>query len=72
MPTPAAKDTTLLWQILTIPEEDLPLAEAFDTLTESIGLPKDPGYLGIDGDMLRLIFQAARAIRDKYVLSRLT
>ena len=58
-------------QILKIPEEELPSAKTFDSLLESVGLPKDPGYLGIDRDMLRLTFAATRDIRDKYVLSRL-
>ncbi len=58
-------------QILKILEEELPSGEALDKLLESVGLPKEPGYLGIDKDMLRLTFQATRDIRDKYVLSRL-
>ena len=58
-------------QILKILEEELPSPEAFDRLLDSVGLPKDPAYLGIDKEKLCLSFQATRDIRDKYVLSRL-
>ena len=58
-------------QILKILEEELPSSEAFDRLLESVGLPKGPGYLGIDKEKLCLTFRATRDIRDKYVLSRL-
>lgn len=57
--------------ILNILEEELPSQAALDELMEQVGLPKDPGYLGIDRDMLQLTFAATRDIRDKYVLSRL-
>ena len=58
-------------QILEILEEELPSPEDFDSLLDSVGLPKNPGYLGIDKKLLTLSFQATRDIRDKYVLSRL-
>ena len=58
-------------KILKILEEELPSPEDFDRLLDSVGLSKDPGYLGIDKKLLTLSFQATRDIRDKYVLSRL-
>ena len=50
---------------------ELPAAEELDALMKSVGLPLEPGYLGIDRQTLQQTFRATKDIRDKYVLSRL-
>jgi len=57
--------------ILQILAQELPDAEELDRLMKSVGLPLEPGYLGIDRQTLQQTFRATKDIRDKYVLSRL-
>lgn len=58
-------------EILQIIDEELPDAKALAELLDSIEAPKSLDAIGIDADMLPLIFAATKDIRDKYVLSRL-
>ena len=57
--------------ILQIIDEELPCAHELETILEQIDAPKTLTAIGIDADMLPVIFAATKDIRDKYVLSRL-
>lgn len=57
--------------ILQIINEELPSARKLEAILEQIDAPKTLTSIGIDEDMLPVIFAATKDIRDKYVLSRL-
>lgn len=57
--------------ILKIMEEELPTSSELGTLLETIGAPRTLAEIGIDEELLPMIFRATKDIRDKYVLSRL-
>lgn len=60
------------WDILLqIIEEELPTAAETEALLDTIGAPKTLSQIGTPDDMLPILFQATKDIRDKYVLSRL-
>lgn len=58
-------------EILRILDEELPKADALETLMERVGLPKDAACIGVDPEGMQMTFRATKDIRDKYVLSRL-
>ena len=57
--------------ILRIIDEELPAAKELEELLSRIEAPKSLDAIGVDPELLPLIFAATKDIRDKYVLSRL-
>ena len=58
-------------EILKIIDEELPKLSKLEKLYDDVGLPKTVNEIGIDALVLPMSFQAAKDIRDKYVLPRL-
>ena len=60
------------WEVIqTIMEEELPTARELEALLDTIQAPKSLGQIGVDEELLPVIFRATKDVRDKYVLSRL-
>lgn len=57
--------------ILQIIRRELPMSQELEQLLQAMGAPKTLSEIGVSEDMLPVIFQATKDIRDKYVLSRL-
>lgn len=57
--------------ILEIIDEELPSSQQLEAILDQIDAPKTLAAIGIEEDMLPVIFAATKDIRDKYVLSRL-
>jgi len=57
--------------ILQIIREELPSYDQLDALMDAIEAPKTLSAIGIDEELLPIVFRATKDIRDKYVLSRL-
>jgi glycerol-1-phosphate dehydrogenase [NAD(P)+] len=58
--------------ILQIIDEELPSSAELEALLDRIVAPKSMEELGIDATLYEMSFLAAKDIRDKYVLPRLT
>ncbi len=60
------------WEnIIEIITEELPTSNAFEAILNTIGSPKTPEDIGLDSAIIPLTLDAAKDIRDKYVLPRL-
>ena len=57
--------------IVQIVRRELPMSQELEQLLDAIGAPKSLNEIGVSEEMLPVIFQATKDIRDKYVLSRL-
>lgn len=58
-------------EILKIIDEEVPSLDEINRLFNTVGLPKTPDEIGIDGKLLPMTFKSANDIRDKYIMSRL-
>ena len=59
-------------KILEVIDEEIPSLEALTDLYERVGLPRAMEEIGLDSSLLPMTFKAAKDIRDKYVLPRLS
>ena len=60
------------WEdILAVIDEELPAFAVIEQLLDTIEAPKTLHDIGIDDDLLPMLFYCTKDIRDKYVLSRL-
>ena len=57
--------------LLDIIRQELPSAAAVESLLHKIGAPTTLAEIGVQEELLPMIFRATKDIRDKYVLSRL-
>ena len=58
--------------ILEIAHEELPSSKELEKLLDTLGAPKTLEEIGLESSLLPMTFKAAKDIRDKYVLPRLT
>lgn len=58
-------------ELMQIIREELPSVAEVENLLELIGVPKCLSDIGVEEELLPMIFRATKDIRDKYVLSRL-
>lgn len=58
-------------EILAIIEEEMPAVAELEKLYDRIGMPKTLTDIGVEEDLLPMIFRCTKDMRDKYVLSRL-
>ena len=60
------------WEdLMEIVRQELPSSDQMERLLDLIGAPKTLDDIGVDGEILPMVFRATKDIRDKYVLSRL-
>lgn len=60
------------WQeLMEIVAEELPTLDQITTLLDSIHAPKTLADIGVEEELVPMIFRCTKDIRDKYVLSRL-
>ncbi len=58
-------------EIIEIINSEIPTAKEIERILDTINTPKTVDEIGIDSEFLPMTFEAAKDIRDKYVLSRL-
>lgn len=60
------------WEdLMEIVRQELPSSDQMERLLNLIGAPKTLDDIGVDGEILPMVFRVTKDIRDKYVLSRL-
>ena len=59
-------------EIVAVMNEELPTVAELTALYDAVGMPKSMEEIGIDQSIIGMTFAAAKDIRDKYVLPRLT
>ena len=58
-------------EIVSVIKEEMASPETVEEILDTIDAPKSLHEIGIDDSMEKILFEASKDIRDKYVLSRL-
>ena len=61
----------ILTQILRIIDEEIPSVEEFEAILDAIEAPKSIDAIGVEPELVPMIFKCTKDFRDKYVLPRL-
>ena len=57
--------------ILRIIDEEIPSVEEFEAILDAIEAPKSIEAIGVEPELVPMIFKCTKDFRDKYVLPRL-